>query len=88
MFLAAATAVTMAGALASCGGGGTGANVDVDEIMAREDVENYVYPEQVEIKIPVYDRGNAGQADVTNNYWTKYVQTEFGDKHNIKVTFI
>ena len=64
------------------------AKVDMDEIMSRENVAEYVYPEQVEIKIPVYDRGTPGQAPVTDNYWTKYVQTEFGDKHNIKVTFI
>ena len=87
IFLAAALSVGAAGALSGCGGKG-GANVDVDEIMSREDVENYVYPEQIEIKIPVYDRGNAGQANVTDNYWTKYVQQEFGDKHNIKVTYI
>lgn len=87
IFLAATLSVGAAASLSSCGDKG-GANVDTDEIMSREDVENYVYPEQIEIKIPVYDRGNAGQADVTNNYWTKYVQTEFGDKHNIKVTFI
>lgn len=84
--LAAASAITMSASLSSCGK--KTAQVDVEEIMSREDVENYKYPEQIEIKIPVYDRGNPGQADVTNNYWTKYVQKEFGDKHNIKVTYI
>lgn len=46
------------------------------------------YENQVEIKIPVYDRGMQGQAPVDNNYWTKYVQTQFGDKYNIKVTYV
>ncbi len=46
------------------------------------------YSQQVEIKIPVYDRGTQGAAPVDNNYWTKYVQTNFGDKYNIKVTFV
>lgn len=32
------------------------------------------YDEQIELKIPVYDRGMQGQADVDNNYWTNYVQ--------------
>lgn len=82
--LASVSAVSM---LAACGGG-TGANIDMDEIMSRENVEDYVYPEQVEIKIPVYDRGTPGQASVIDNYWTKYVQSEFGDKHNIKVSYI
>ena len=82
--LASVSAVSM---LAACSGG-TGANIDMDEIMSRENVEDYVYPEQVEIKIPVYDRGTPGQASVIDNYWTKYVQSEFGDKHNIKVSYI
>lgn len=62
-------------------------NVDYDEIMSRENVEDYVYPEQIELKIPVYNRSDE-LPDVTDNYWTKYVQKEFGDKHNIKMTFI
>lgn len=81
--LAAATAATM---LTGCGGGKSTANTD--EIMSRENVAEYKYPEQIELKIPVYDRGTAGQASVTDNYWTKYVQTEFADKHNIKMKFI
>lgn len=82
--LASVSVVSM---LAACGGG-NGADIDMDEIMSRENVEEYVYPEQVELKIPVYDRGTPGQASVIDNYWTKYVQSEFGDKHNIKVTYI
>lgn len=81
--LAGVMAVSM---MSGCGK--KGGSADVDEIMSRENVESYVYPEQIELKIPVYDRGNAGQASVTDNYWTKYVQTEFGDKHNIKMTFV
>lgn len=46
------------------------------------------YDEQIELKIPVYDRGMQGQADVDNNYWTKYVQENFGDEYNIKMTFV
>lgn len=83
MLLASAAAITM---MSGCGGGGT--SVDKKEIMAREDVENYKYENQIELKIPVYDRGTPGQASVTDNYWTKYIQKEFGDKHNIKVTFV
>ncbi len=83
LFVAGAAAAC---ALSGCGGGTT--EVDTDEIMSRENVEDYVYPEQIELRIPVYDRGNAGQASVTDNYWTDYVQQEFGDKHNIKVTYV
>ncbi|MDO5397344.1 MAG: extracellular solute-binding protein [bacterium] len=81
--LAAATALTM---LTGCGGEKNAA--DTDEIMSRENVAEYKYPEQIELKIPVYDRGTAGQASVTDNYWTQYVQKEFADKHNIKMKFI
>ena len=83
LLLASVTAVSM---IAGCGS--KKAEVNVDEIMSRQNVEDYKYPEQIELRIPVYDRGNAGQASVTDNYWTKYVQKEFGDKHNIKVTFV
>lgn len=81
--LSVATAVTMLG-----GCGGSKKSADTNEIMSRENVAEYKYPEQIELKIPVYDRGTAGQASVTDNYWTRYVQQEFGDKHNIKMTFV
>lgn len=84
--LAGVTAVTAAAALSGCKKSGNGA--DMEEIMSRENVADYVYPEQIELKIPVYDRGEPGQASVTDNYWTRYVQENFGDKHNIKMTYI
>ena len=37
------------------------------------------FSETVTIKIPVYDRAFEGW-DVTNNYYTQWVQKEFGDK--------
>ena len=76
--LAAAAAVSV---LASCGGGST--KVDVSKLTGPAP-----YDEQIELKIPVYDRGVQGQADVDDNYWTQYVQKEFGDKYNIKMTFV
>ncbi len=62
--------------------------IDKEEIMSRTDIENYRYPKQIELRIPVYDRGEPNQKPVTNNYWTQYVQKNFGDKHNIKVTYV
>lgn len=45
------------------------------------------YGEQIELKVPVYQR--AGIKDpIENNYWTRWIQANFGDKYNIKVTFI
>lgn len=44
------------------------------------------FADNVTIQIPVYDRG--GEVDVTNNYWTQWVQTNFGDKYNITVEYV
>ncbi|AGI40628.1 sugar ABC transporter substrate-binding protein [Thermoclostridium stercorarium subsp. thermolacticum DSM 2910] len=45
------------------------------------------FEKNVTIKIPVYDRGVEGLPPVDNNYWTKWIQQNFGDKYNITVTF-
>ena len=46
------------------------------------------FEETVEITIPVYDRGIEGVPDVENNYWTNWIQENFGDKYNIKVNYV
>lgn len=60
-----------------------------------EDVVSYTesgakvitYGEQIELKVPVYQR--AGIKDpIEDNYWTHWIQENFGDKYNIKVTFV
>ena len=45
------------------------------------------FANQVTIKIPVYDRAYEGW-DVTNNYYTQWIQKEFGDKYNVKVQYV
>ena len=45
------------------------------------------FDKNVTITVPVYDRGKAGYLAVDDNYWTKYVQSEFGDKYNITVKY-
>jgi putative aldouronate transport system substrate-binding protein len=42
----------------------------------------------VELRVEVFDRGTPGQTPVDNNYWTKWIQENFGDPNNIKVTFV
>lgn len=79
---AALSTVTAVSLLASCGGKGK-MQMDKAELKGPK-----AYDEQIELKIPVYDRGMQGQADVDNNYWTNYVQKNFGDKYNIKMTFV
>ena len=45
------------------------------------------FPENVTIKIPVYDRGFEGW-DPANNYYTRWIQKEFGDKYNVTVQYV
>jgi putative aldouronate transport system substrate-binding protein len=45
------------------------------------------FPEKVTIKIPVYDRGFEGW-DPVNNYYTQWIQKEFGDKYNVNVQYV
>jgi putative aldouronate transport system substrate-binding protein len=79
---AALSAVMVAGLVSSCGSK-TENRMDKTVLTGPKR-----YDEQIELKIPVYDRGMQGQADVDNNYWTQYVQENFGDKYNIKMTFV
>lgn len=48
------------------------------------------FADRVTLKIPVYDRGDAGNgcSDVVNNYWTQWVQDNFGEKYNIDVEYV
>ena len=45
------------------------------------------FPDNVTIEIPVYDRGYEGW-NVTDNYYTKWIQKEFGDQYNVTVKFV
>ena len=46
------------------------------------------FDETVTITVPVYDRSKAGYPAVDDNYWTQYIQKEFGDKWNIDVNYV
>lgn len=45
------------------------------------------FPENVTIEIPVYDRAFEGW-NVADNYYTRWVQKEFGDKYNVTVKYV
>jgi putative aldouronate transport system substrate-binding protein len=45
------------------------------------------FQQKVTIQIPVFDRAYEGW-NVADNYFTRWVQAEFGDKHNIAVEFV
>jgi putative aldouronate transport system substrate-binding protein len=52
--------------------------------------EGYMQPfaSRVSITVPVYDRAKEGYPAVDNNYWTQWVQKEFGDKYNVDVKYV
>lgn len=48
------------------------------------------FENQVTLRVAVYDRGDNGNgcSDVENNYWTNWVQENFGNKYNVKVEYV
>lgn len=44
----------------------------------------------VTLKVEMFDRGNApaGAGPVTDNFWTQWMQKNFGDPNNIKLEFV
>ena len=46
------------------------------------------FAENVKITVPVYDRSKEGYPPVDDNYWTQWVQSEFGDKYNVTVEYV
>lgn len=52
-------------------------------------IEGYKpFEKRVNITVPVYDRSKEGYPPVDDNYWTKWIQSEFGDKYNIGVEYV
>ena len=49
-----------------------------------ETAEVFRYDEPVTLKVSVFERPN-GTTDPANNYWTKWIQENFGDPRNIKI---
>lgn len=59
-----------------------------DEVFYTESGAKVIrYAEQIELKVPIYQR-NGIKDPIEDNYWTHWVQENFGDKYNIKVTYI
>lgn len=100
VFLSSAMVMTM---LAGCGSSASDETASSDSVgsetagagSATESSSNsgeYTdysngFPETVTIEIPVYDRAFEGW-DVTDNYYTQWIQSEFGDKYNVDVKFV
>lgn len=60
-----------------------------EETAAAGEYKDYSsgFENNVTIQIPVYDRAFEGW-NVADNYWTKWIQKEFGDKYNVTVQYV
>lgn len=58
----------------------------VAETAAAEEV--YRFPEQITLKVGIFDRGTTGNSAPDNNAWTKWIQENFGDPRNIKMEWV
>ena len=81
--MAAAMTATL---LAGCGGSASSAASTAESTGSYTDY-SAGFPENVTIQIPVYDRGFEGW-NPTDNYYTKWIQSEFGDKYNVTVKYV
>lgn len=64
-------------------------NEAADETTAAAGVEGFTaFGSNVTLRVPVYDRGVEGVPTVNDNYWTKWIQENFGDKYNVTVEFV
>ena len=55
---------------------------------AKTDDSKTPFKSEVHLSIAVYDRGVEGVPNISDNYWTQWVQKNFGDKYNIKVEYV
>jgi len=71
---------------ASSTGGDSGSSAASDTVAG---IDGFVpFENRVTLNIPVYQRATPnGAADAGDNYWTAWIQKEFGDKYNVEVNF-
>jgi ABC-type glycerol-3-phosphate transport system substrate-binding protein len=85
-----AVVVLVLGVLAGCSGNNktpSNPNTGNSGQGADEDIDyRNGFPERVTLEIPVYDRAFEGW-NVADNYYTRWIQKEFGDKYNVDVKF-
>ena len=57
-----------------------------EDAAAAAGVEGYeAFADNVTLKVAVYDRGVEGVPTVNDNYWTKWVQENFGDRKSTRL---
>lgn len=99
-FLVAAGIAGAAAALTACGGSSsststaasTATSAAASSPASSAAAGSYTdysagFPERITMRIPVYERGFEGW-DPTDNYYTKWVQEQFGEKYNVDVEYV
>ena len=54
-------------------------------LTANAEGEVYRFDKPVTLRVSIFDRGTAGGTAVDNNYYTKWIQENFGDPRNITI---
>ncbi|MDE5597457.1 MAG: extracellular solute-binding protein, partial [Lachnospiraceae bacterium] len=64
-------------------------STDVADTSSAAGIDGYTaFADNVTLRVPVYDRGVEGVPTVDDNYWTGWIQENFGDKYNVTVEFV
>ena len=90
-------AAVMTFSLAACGGGDApesssaeGSSVSEGPVVevSQAEFENGRFTETRHIRVEIYDRGNDGGSDPTNNKYTEYIKKGMLEDHNVEVEFV
>lgn len=96
-FLSMMLATAMVLGLAACGGsekpvdgGASQAGTEKTEAGSEAGSKEEVSGERTTLRVMVYDRGNTTgtYGSPTDNYWTDWMQKEFGDPNNITLEYV
>ncbi len=79
--LAALLACCMCFSLAACGS-------KEEKISGGTEFKDGKFVETVKITVEVYDRGNDGGSDPTNNMYTDFIKKGMKEKYNVEVEFV
>ena len=56
--------------------------------QAEADEEVFRFDEPLTLKVSVFDRGTPGNSPADDNYYTRWIQENFGDPRNIKIEWV
>ncbi|WP_027085973.1 extracellular solute-binding protein [Cohnella panacarvi] len=76
--------------LAACSSNGANKSSDTEPASSTpgNTASDSAPKEHRTLTVEVFDRGKPGQPDLNNNYWTKYINDNFGKQYNATVKFV